>query len=106
MTDILEQRANIFLLRLLPQQMILDPAHWPIFAIVDKVIPRARVAIQHSLRLDELSAVLTALALECVVRVTARLCIVQEELAQAVGGEVTLDVFGTVDDATRERLLV
>lgn len=81
MTNILEQRADIVLLRFLPQQVILDPAHGPVLAVVDKVIPRARVAIQHSLRLDKLSAILAALALECVMRVAAGLCIVQEEFA-------------------------
>jgi hypothetical protein len=73
MTDILEQRADIFLLRLLPQQMILNPAHRTILAIVDKVVPRACITIQHSLRFDELSTILATLALESVVRVAAGL---------------------------------
>ena len=98
-TDVLEQRTDILLLSFLAKQMILNPAHWPVFAVVDEVVPGARITIQHSLRLDELPAILAALALERVVRVAARLGVVEEELAQAVGGEVALDIFGAVDNA-------
>ena len=100
MTDILEQRTDVFLLRLLPQQMILDPAHGPILTVVDEVVPRACVAVQHGLGFDELPAVLAALALESIVCIAARLAVIEKELAQAVGGEMALDVFGAVDDAT------
>lgn len=105
-TDVLEQRTNIVFLRLLFKQMVLDPAHWTILAVICEVIPRARITVQHSLRLDELPSIFAALALERVMRIAFRLGIVEEKLAQAVGREVTFDVFGAVDDATRERLLV
>ena len=84
-TDVLEQRTDILLLGFLTKQMILDPAHRPILAVVDEMVPGARITVQHGLRFDELPAILAAFALERVVRVAARLGVVKEELAQAVG---------------------
>jgi hypothetical protein len=100
MTDILEQRTDVFLLSLLLQQMILNPRHRSILAVIDEMVPRACITIQHSLCFDKLSAVLAALALKRVVRIAARFGVVEEKLSQAVGGEVAFDVFGAVDDAT------
>lgn len=78
MTDVLKQRANIILRRLLPKQMILNLAHRTLRTIVREMIPRASITIQHRLRLDELLTIFAALALEGIVSVAAGLVIVQE----------------------------
>lgn len=76
-------------------------------AVVDKVIPCARITVQKSWRLDGLPAIrLAALALEGVVRVGGRVQPQLKELTQTVQRKVTLDVLGGIDDAGREGLLV
>ena len=99
MTDILEHGADVRLARLLPEQQILDTVQGALRALIDEVIPRAGVAVQHGGRLDGLAPLAAAAALEGVVSVGARVGLELEQLAQRVEGEVALDVLGRVNDA-------
>ena len=71
------------------------------------MIPATRVAVQHRGGFPDLPPVRpAAFAAERVVRVGARRRLELEQFAQRVEREVALDVFGRVDDAGREGLLV
>ena len=76
MTDILKHSANLLtsIRRLLSKKQILDLTQRPICAVVDKMVPSARVSVQHSRSFDNLSAILlpAPLAFERVVRVAGR----------------------------------
>ena len=107
MTDILKHGTDGLITRLLPQQQILNAGQRAPISLIHKVIPAARVAVQHRGGLHPLSAVrLAALALERVVRIARRPGFELEQLPQRIEGEMALDVFGGVDDAGGEGLLV
>ena len=100
MTYVLKYCADNIFFRLLPEKQVLDPSQWPVFAVINKVVPRARVAIQHSLGLDMLSSVwTTALALEGIVSVTLCAWLELKELPQAIKTEMTFHIFSTVHNA-------
>lgn len=99
MTDILKHGADILFTRLLSQQQILDPTHGSFLALVDEMIPRAGVAIQHRRSFDVLSAILTSLTLERVMRVAGGARSVLEKFSQGVQTEMPLDVFGRINHA-------
>ena len=64
------------------------------------MIPSTRVTVHHGRSFEELLTVwLAALAFERVVRVTGRLSMVLEELAQTVESEMTFHILGRIDDA-------
>ena len=64
---------------------------------IHKMVPCARIAIQHGRRLDKLSAIgLASFAFECVVGVAGRVWSVLKELSQTVEGEMTLHVFSRI----------
>jgi len=88
MTNILKHSTNIPqpIARLLPKQQILDLAQGPRLAIIDKVIPRACITVKHRGRFRHLPPIFfpTALALECVVRVTRSIIAVLEQLAERI----------------------
>jgi len=72
MTDVLEYCTNILFKCLLSQKQVLYLTHRAIFSIVHKVIPRARVTIEHRLCLNMLPSVrLAPLTLECIVRIAS-----------------------------------
>jgi len=96
MRDILKHRTNFPLTTLLPQQQILNRLQ----ALIDEMVPSARIAIQHRRRLHKLLPIrLTPLTLERIVRIAGRLGMVLEQLSQTVERKVPLDVFCGVDDA-------
>ena len=96
MGDVLEDGADLLESAFLAKQQVLDGLQ----RVVDEVVPRAGVAVQHGRRFDVLASVgLASLAAEGVVRVGRGAALELEELSQAVEGEVALDVLGRVDDA-------
>lgn len=107
MADILKHRTNNPIRRLLPQQQILNLPQRARLPLIHKMIPTARIAIQHRRRLDVLFPIRFApLALERVVRIARRAGLELEQLFQRIKREMALDVLCGVDDAGGERLLV
>ena len=60
MADVLEDSADNVFTSLLPQQQVLNVRQWPAFTTVDKMIPRARIAVQHCRSFDVLDTVRSA----------------------------------------------
>lgn len=103
----MEHSRHVLLRRFLSKEQVLNLAQWTILTIVDKVIPRARVAVQDCRSLDELRAVwAAALAFEGIVSVTTRVWPELEQLPKRVERKMPLHIFGCVNNAGRERLFV
>ena len=70
MADVLEYRTNIMLKCLLSQKQVLYLTQRTTVSIVHKMIPSARITVEHRLRLNMLPSIWFApFALECVVRI-------------------------------------
>ena len=67
---------------------------------------RARVPIQQSSSLDELSPIPATFAFERLMRLAERILVEQEQLPERVEGEVAFHVLVLVDDRGREGLLI
>ena len=104
-TDILKHSTNILQIvrRLLPKQQILNLTQRPRLPIVNKMIPRTRITIQHSRRLDDLPSIFlpTPLALESIVRVARSVVAILEEFAKGVEREVALNILRRIDNTVR-----
>lgn len=93
MTDVLENRRDILFAGLLSNKQILNLGQRTILSIINEMVPRARIAVEHGWSLDELCTVLaTALALECVMRIATRLGLELEQLSERLERKVALDV--------------
>ena len=105
MTNILKHSTNIPqpIARLLPQQQILNLTQRPRLAIINKVVPRARVTVKHSRRFRNLSPIFlpAALTLERVVCVTCSIVAVLEEFAERVEREMAFNILRAVNDTRR-----
>lgn len=70
MTNILKHRTDRLITGLLPQQQILDPRQRSLLPVIHKMIPAARIPVQHRGSLHPLSPIrLAPLALERIVRI-------------------------------------
>lgn len=105
MTDILKHSTNILQIvrRFLPKQQVLNLTQRPRLPIVNKMIPRTRITIQHSRRLDDLPSIFlpTPLALESIVRIARSVVTILEEFAKGVEREVALNIFRRINDTVR-----
>lgn len=100
MADVLKHRTNGLVDCLLPQQQILDLPQRPTLPVIHKVIPTARIAVQHRRRLHPLPSVrLTPLALERVVCIARRTGLELEQLPQTIEREMPFNIFGGIHDA-------
>jgi len=94
MTDILEDSTDVRLRSFLSKKQVLDLSHWPLFSIVDKMIPRISVTIKHCRCFDLLYTVcLASLAFECIVGIASRFWLVLEKLSQGIQGKMSFDIF-------------
>ena len=100
MADILKHGTNRPFPRLLPQQQILNTRQRSRISIIDKMIPAARIPIQHGGSLHPLPPIgLAPLTLERIVRIARRARFELKQLPERIEAEMSLDVLGAVDDA-------
>lgn len=93
MTNVLEDRRDVFFAGLLSNKQILNLSQWTALSIINEMVPRARITVEHSRSLDELCAVLaTALALECVMRIAAGLGLELEQFSERLEREVAFNI--------------
>jgi hypothetical protein len=102
MTNVLEDVRNLGETQFSTEEVVVHLSELR----VGEVVPRTGVTVQQRGCLDKLPAVATPLALVRIVRIAERLGRELEQLAKVVLGKVSRSVFGFVDDASRQVLLL